>query len=106
MDRMTTEMDKGEAALAWVLEQLWLATQEAPDRPCSLARLAKRAQRRMSVLMRELNVLSDAGLVELSAREEGGGSAALSPAGRALCAELSGAWFDAQPPTSDMRTTL
>ncbi|MFL6672599.1 MAG: ArsR family transcriptional regulator [Massilia sp.] len=98
---MTDEMNEGEAALAALLGQLWLATHEAPDRPCSLARLAKRAGRRMSVLMRELNVLSAAGLVELAPREEGGGSVALGPAGRALCAELFGA---ARPP-GDVRSS-
>jgi hypothetical protein len=106
MDRTTMEMDEGEAALAVVLEQLWLSAHAAPDRPCSLARLAKRTQRRMSVLMRQLNLLGAAGWVELSAREEGGGSVALSPAGRELCAGLFGAEPGDQPPTSDMGTTL
>jgi DNA-binding transcriptional ArsR family regulator len=44
----------------------------------------------MSVLMRQLSVLAEAGWVELSAREEGGTTAALSVAGRRLCAELFG----------------
>jgi DNA-binding transcriptional ArsR family regulator len=91
MDAMTQAMNEGEAALAAVLEQLWQATLEAPGRACSLARLAKRTQRRMSVLMRQLSVLVEAGWVELSAREEGGTTAALSLAGRRLCAELFGA---------------
>jgi DNA-binding PadR family transcriptional regulator len=51
--------------------------------------------------MRQLSLLSEAGFVEVDAREEGGGSVALTAAGRELCA----GWFEAYPPTSDMRTT-
>ena len=94
-------MSEGEAALAGLLEQLWRMEREAPSRPCSLARASKRTQLPMSALMRQLSLLSGAGLVEVAAREEGGGSVALTQAGRDLCA----AWFGAQPPTSDMRTT-
>jgi DNA-binding IclR family transcriptional regulator len=83
------DMSEGEAALAGLLEQLWRMVQEAPARPCSLARVSKRTQRPMSALMRQLSLLSEAGLVEVDAREEGGGSVALTAAGRALCA----GWF-------------
>jgi DNA-binding transcriptional ArsR family regulator len=83
------EMSEGEAALAGLLEQLWRMAQEAPARPCSLARASKRTRLPMSALMRQLSLLSEAGLVEVDAREEGGGGVALTAAGRALCA----GWF-------------
>lgn len=82
-------MSEGEAALASLLEHLWRMALEAPDRPCSLARAGKRTRLPMSALMRQLSLLSDAGLVAVDAREEGGGSVALTAAGRALCA----GWF-------------
>jgi DNA-binding IclR family transcriptional regulator len=85
------EMSEGEAALAGLLEQLWRMVQEAPARPCSLARVSKRTQRPMSALMRQLSLLSEAGFVEVDAREEGGGSVALTEAGTDLCA----GWFEA-----------
>jgi DNA-binding transcriptional ArsR family regulator len=44
----------------------------------------------MSALMRQLSLLSEAGLVEVDAREEGGGSVALTAAGTDLCA----GWFE------------
>jgi predicted transcriptional regulator len=90
------------SALAGVLEQLWLATLETPAKPCSLARLSKRSQRQMSVLMRQLTFLSEAGWVALVSQEDGRGSVRLTEPGRQLCTELSGAY----PPTSDIRTTL
>jgi DNA-binding IclR family transcriptional regulator len=100
--KMSMEMSEGEARLAGLLEQLWVMEEEAPARPCSLARVGKRTGSPMSALMRQLGLLSEAGWVQVSAREEGGGRVALTAAGRALCA----AWFsDLQPPTSDMRTT-
>lgn len=85
------EMSEGEAALAGLLERLWRMVQEAPARPCSLARVSKRTQRPMSALMRQLSLLSEAGFVEVDAREEGGGSVALTKAGTDLCA----GWFEA-----------
>jgi DNA-binding IclR family transcriptional regulator len=94
-------MSEGEAALASLLEQLWQMAREAPARPCSLARVSKRTRLPMSALVRQLSLLAEAGLAGVDAREEGGGSVALTAAGRELCA----AWFGAQPPTSDMRTT-
>jgi DNA-binding transcriptional ArsR family regulator len=101
MDIDDQNMSEGEAALAALLEQLWRMVLEAPSRPCSLARVGKRTQLPMSTLMRALSLLSGSGLVEVAAREEGGGQVTLTAAGRDLCA----AWFGAQPPTSDMRTT-
>lgn len=95
------EMSEGEVALACLLEQLWQMLVEAPSRPCSLARASKRTGHPMSALIRQLSLLSAAGWVEVSAREEGGGSVTLTAAGRGLCAE----WFGAYPPTSDIRTT-
>jgi DNA-binding IclR family transcriptional regulator len=88
MDAINVEMDEGEALLAALLEQLWRMAQEAPSRPCSLARVSKRTGRPMSALMRQLGLLSEAGWVQVTAREEGGGSVALTAAGRALCAGL------------------
>ena len=95
------EMSEGEAALAGLLEQLVQMVLEAPARPCSLARISKRTGRPMSVLMRQLSVLSAAGLVEVDAREEGGGSVLLTAAGHEVCAD----WFGSYPPTRDIRTT-
>ena len=82
-------MSEGEAALAGLLEQLWRMALEAPGRPCSLARASKRTRLPMSALMRQLSLLSEAGFVEVDAREEGGGTVVLTAAGRALCA----GWF-------------
>jgi predicted transcriptional regulator len=89
------------SALAGVLEQLWVATLETPAKPCSLARLSKRSQRQMSVLMRQLSFLSEAGWVALVGQEDGRGSVRLTEPGRQLCTELFGAY----PPTSGIRTT-
>jgi len=89
MDTDDDAMSEGEAALAGLLEQLWRMAQEAPQRPCSLARVGKRTQLPMSTLMRGLSQLSGAGLVEVAPREEGGGIVALTATGRTLCA----AWF-------------
>jgi hypothetical protein len=89
--KMSTEMSEGEALLAGLLEQLWVMEREAPARSCSLARVAKRSRRPMSALMRQLGLLSEAGWVQIAAREEGGGCVALTAAGRALCA----GWFGA-----------
>lgn len=91
MDTDDDAMSEGEAALAGLLEQLWRMAQETPSRPCSLARVGKRAQLPMSALMRALSLLSGSGLVEVAARDEGGGHVALTAAGRDLCA----AWFGA-----------
>ena len=91
MNTTNMDMSEGEAALAGLLEQLWRMALETPARPCSLARASKRMRLPMSALMRQLSLLSEAGLVEVDAREEGGGSVALTAAGRELCA----GWFGA-----------
>ena len=77
------------AALAAVLDALRQMELERPDKPCSLARLSKQAQRPMSVLRRQLTMLEEAGLVAL-ALEEGGvsGTVQLTPPGRELANQL------------------
>jgi predicted transcriptional regulator len=96
MEQDVTEPDAGAdeaalSALAGVLEQLWLVTLEAPGKPCSLAKLSKRSQRQMSVLMRQLTFLTEAGWVAVASQEDGGGSVELTELGRQLGAELFGA---------------
>ena len=80
--------DGVDAALLTLLALLWQARQEAPEKPWSLAKLAKRAGVQMSTLLRQLNALSSAGLVQVATTESGGGSAQLSAAGAALCASV------------------
>jgi DNA-binding IclR family transcriptional regulator len=77
------------AALAGVLDALRQMEVERPDKPCSLARLSKQAQRPMSVLRRQLTMLEEAGLVTL-ALEEGGvtGTVQLTAPGRELANQL------------------
>ncbi|NHQ90332.1 helix-turn-helix transcriptional regulator [Janthinobacterium lividum] len=77
-----------DAALIALLALLWEARQEAPEKPWSLAKLAKRAEVQMSTLLRQLNALSSAGLVTVATSESGGGSASLSTAGAELCASV------------------
>ncbi|MGX9698940.1 helix-turn-helix domain-containing protein [Janthinobacterium lividum] len=77
-----------DAALIALLALLWQARQEAPVRPWSLAKLAKRAGVQMSTLLRQLNALSSAGLVVVATAESGGGRALLSAAGAELCASV------------------
>jgi DNA-binding IclR family transcriptional regulator len=69
------------AAVALLLK---LAELDA-ERPCSSARLAKRAGLPMSALMRDLAMLEELGLVE---RDEAGGIVRPSAEGRAWCAQL------------------
>ncbi|WP_058048963.1 helix-turn-helix domain-containing protein [Janthinobacterium sp. Ant5-2-1] len=77
-----------DAALIALLALLWEARQEAPEKPWSLAKLAKRAGIQMSTLLRQLNALSSAGLVTVATAESGGDSASLSTAGAELCASV------------------
>ncbi|KAB8060400.1 helix-turn-helix domain-containing protein [Janthinobacterium sp. FT14W] len=77
-----------DAALVALLALLWEARQAAPAKPWSLAKLAKRAGVQMSTLLRQLNALSSAGLVNVTTAESGGGSAQLSAAGAELCATV------------------
>ena len=77
-----------DAALIALLALLWEARRDAPEKPWSLAKLAKRAGIQMSTLLRQLNALSSAGLVSVTTAENGGGSASLSAAGAELCASV------------------
>ncbi len=101
---MSTEHEQDTAAqidqaLVGLLSLLWEAAQNSQDKPWSLAKLRKRSGVYMSTLLRHLNALVSAGLVELIAREDGTGSAALSSAGCDLCTVIF-----SQPPTSVMHT--
>jgi hypothetical protein len=87
MHKEETE-DGVDAALIALLALLWEARQDAPGKPWSLAKLAKRAGVQMSTLLRQLNALSSAGLVTVATAESGGGSALLSAAGAELCAGM------------------
>ena len=80
--------DGVDAALVALLALLWEARQAAPDKPWSLAKLAKRAGVQMSTLLRQLNALSSAGLAIVATAENDVGSAFLSPAGAQLCATV------------------
>lgn len=80
--------DKEDGIDAALIALLWEARQEAPGKPWSLAKLAKRAGVQMSTLLRQLNALSSAGLVSVTTAENGGGSALLSAAGAELCASV------------------
>lgn len=82
--------EKHLAALTGVLETLWRAGVERPDKPCTLAWLSKRSGCPMSALRRQLTVLSAAGWVTVLLDERGTGSVALSAAGRQLAATLWG----------------
>ncbi|NYE60914.1 DNA-binding IclR family transcriptional regulator [Duganella sp. 1224] len=80
--------EQAMALLAGILEALWRAERERPDKPCSLARLSKQTQLPMSVLRRQLTLMADAGLVEVTLDEGGiSGRVALRDAGRQLIAE-------------------
>jgi DNA-binding IclR family transcriptional regulator len=95
-DDATQEIDQ---ALIALLSLLWEAAQTSPGKPWSLAKLRKRSGMYMSTLMRNMNALVSAGLVELVKRDDGSGSAELSAAGHDLCAAV---FF--QAPTGGMRT--
>ena len=70
--------------------RILLALRDAErDRPCSIARLRKLCDCRMSDLMRELTVLSQSGWVALDGGEDGGGHVRLAEPGRLLCAALA-----------------
>jgi DNA-binding IclR family transcriptional regulator len=81
--------DEVTTMLAGVLQALWRINAEWPDKPCTLAKLSKQAQRPMSALRRQLSMLEQAGLVTL-ALDEGGvtGVVEFSPAGRQMAAEM------------------
>lgn len=62
------------------------------ERPggCSMARLRKLCDCRMSDLMRDLTVLAGGGWIALEQDAAGNGRISLSPAGRLLCGSLPG----------------
>jgi hypothetical protein len=83
--------DEGvDPVLVAILEQLWRAHRETPDREWSLARLSKQAGVPMSGLRRQLTALVDSGLVVTTLAEDGTGRASLSDDGRTFCAEVFG----------------
>jgi hypothetical protein len=82
------DMNDPQVQLAVVLAELSQARSESPQKPWSLAKLSKRAQLPMSTLRRLLTELTAAELVEVELRPDGTGSAALTEAGIALCADL------------------
>jgi DNA-binding IclR family transcriptional regulator len=61
---------------------------ERPDKPCSLARLSKQAQRPMSVLRRQLTMLEEAGLVALALEEAASAAPSSSRRRRELANQL------------------
>lgn len=75
---------------ATILLQLRAAELERPG-GCSMARLRKLCDCRMSDLMRDLTLLVNCGLVGVEHDAAGNGSIALTPAGRVLGDTLAGA---------------
>jgi DNA-binding MarR family transcriptional regulator len=77
-----------DPALIALLGMLWEAHTASPIKPWSLAKISKRAGLSMSALLRHMNRLDDAGLATTVQRDEGNPAAALTDAGRELCAEI------------------
>ena len=89
--------DEIDPALIAILAQLWRAAQETSGRAWSLAKLSKQSGVPMSSLIRHLTALSDAALLAPSNPDDPEKTgenattpptAALSEAGRELCAQL------------------
>ena len=74
-----------------ILRHLWEAAQEAGDAPWSLAKLSKRTCIPMSTLLRVLNEFDNAGIVELTAQDDGRRFAALNATGLEIYPTLFGA---------------
>lgn len=91
-DNSDDSSDEGgiDPVLVAILEQLWRAHRETPDREWSLAKLSKQAGVPMSGLRRHLTALVDSGLVVTTLAEDGTGRASLSDDGRTFCAEVFG----------------
>ena len=98
--------DEIDPAMIAILAQLWRAAQETPGRAWSLAKLSKQSGVPMSSLIRHLTVLSDAALLDRANPDNpdsdgentpNAPTAALSAAGRELCAQL----FAQAPPEID-----
>jgi DNA-binding MarR family transcriptional regulator len=85
MDNADSDIDP---ALLALLALLWEAARADPGKPWSLAKIGKRAGLARSALQRHLNRLGDAGLAQVTMREEGGGDVLLTAAGRELCAAI------------------
>jgi hypothetical protein len=95
--------DEIDPAMIAILAQLWRAAQETPGRAWSRAKLSKQSGVPMSSLIRHLTALSDAALLDPAGPDSHGENtanaptAALSEAGRELCAQL----FAPAPPGID-----
>ena len=98
--------DEIDPAMIAILSQLWRAAQETPGRAWSLAKLSKQSGVPMSSLIRHLTALSDAALLDRANPDNpdsdgentpNAPTAALSEAGRELCAQL----FAQVPPEID-----
>jgi hypothetical protein len=82
--------DEALARPAAILMKLREAELERPG-GCSMARLRKLCDCRMSDLMRDLTLLAGGGWIALEHDAAGNGTISLSPAGRVLCGTLAGA---------------
>ena len=98
--------DEIDPAMIAILAQLWRAAQETPGRAWSLAKLSKQSGVPMSSLIRHLTALSDGALLDPvnpdnpdshGENTANVAAAALSEAGRELCAQL----FAPTPPDID-----
>ena len=68
-----------------LLQLLWEAASESPEKPWSLAKISKRADHPMSTLRRYLTQMQSVRM-----DEEGRGTATLTDEGRELCEALFG----------------